>query len=165
MARFVSLDFEDVEHWDKRYTRSYRFRSRSDSQLPSALQPPSTASAWPLTKPLSISSARKAIARAISSGLAKRAIGIRPVMSASVSSCRWVRGSLYSKIQTKLEHRGRVCETGVEDVARRFPFRAGDADQEPALHGSSLVWKALVRCATNPTRSQLVAEYVSCGHV
>jgi hypothetical protein len=38
----------------------------------------------PLVKPLCSGSARKATARAISSGLAKRAIGTRPSISASV---------------------------------------------------------------------------------
>ena len=39
-----------------------------------------------------------------------------------------------SKIQPKLKNDGRVCEAGVEDVDGGFPFRAGDADQEAALH-------------------------------
>ena len=61
-----------------------RLRVRSDSQLPSLLQPPSTDSACPLTNPLSLPSAKKAMARAMSSGDANRAMGMRPVMSASV---------------------------------------------------------------------------------
>jgi len=59
-------------------------RRRSDSQLASAVQPPSTVRVWPLMKPLSFESARKAMARAMSSGEAKRAMGTRCVMSASV---------------------------------------------------------------------------------
>ena len=62
----------------------YRFRARSDSQLPSAVHPPSTASVWPLMNPLNSGSARKQIACAISSGAANRPIGTRPPMSASV---------------------------------------------------------------------------------
>ena len=62
----------------------YRCRNRNDSQLPSAVQPPSTTSACPFTNPLCISSARKRIARAMSSGEANLPIGTRPVTSASV---------------------------------------------------------------------------------
>ena len=54
------------------------------SQLPSPYQPPSTERVWPLTKPLAAGSARNATASAISSGVAKRPIGVRPSMSASV---------------------------------------------------------------------------------
>ena len=93
-ATLFSLNILSIAHlsdavcalmsWVAAAQRHYRFRRRSDSQLPSALHPPSTDKAWPLTKPLSSSSARKAMARAMSSGLAKRPMGIRPVMSASV---------------------------------------------------------------------------------
>lgn len=56
---------------------AYRFRRRTDSQLASAVHPPSTVSVCPLINPLSAPSARKAMARAISSGVAKRPIGTR----------------------------------------------------------------------------------------
>src|SRR5215204_1434131 len=59
-------------------------RRRRLSQLASANQPPSTERVCPLTKPLQSGSARKATALATSSGAAKRAIGTRPSMSASV---------------------------------------------------------------------------------
>src|SRR5215210_4112882 len=59
-------------------------RRRRLSQLASANQPPSTERVCPLTKPLHSRSARKATALATSSGAAKRAIGTRPSMSASV---------------------------------------------------------------------------------
>ena len=64
--------------------RPQRCRSRNDCQLPSAVHPPSTTSVCPLTNPLCASSARNAIALATSSGVANRAIGTRPVMSASL---------------------------------------------------------------------------------
>jgi len=44
--------------------RYHRFRSRTDSQLPSAAQPPSTERQCPLIKLLSLSSARNAMADA-----------------------------------------------------------------------------------------------------
>src|SRR5215469_3939618 len=62
----------------------YRWRSRNDSQLPSAVQPPSTTNVCPFTKPLALSSARNRIASAMSMGEANRPMGIRSVMSASV---------------------------------------------------------------------------------
>ena len=62
---------------------NHAFRRRNDSQLPSLAQPPSTERVWPLMKLLSIGSARNAMARAISSGVAKRPMGTRPAMSAS----------------------------------------------------------------------------------
>jgi hypothetical protein len=62
----------------------HRFLNRTDSQLPSELHPPSTVNVAPFTKPLSLSSARKAIARATSSGRANRPIGTLCVISASV---------------------------------------------------------------------------------
>ena len=61
----------------------YRLLIRRLSQLPSVVQPPSTASVCPFTKPLFSGSARNAMARATSSGVAKRPIGFRLVMSAS----------------------------------------------------------------------------------
>ena len=60
-----------------------RLRSRSVVQLASAVQPPSTGSVTPLTKPLEAGSARKETAAAMSSGEAKRAIGTCSTMSAS----------------------------------------------------------------------------------
>ena len=60
------------------------FLNRTDSQLPSELHPPSTVSVAPFTNPLSLSSARKAIARATSSGRANRPIGTLCVISASI---------------------------------------------------------------------------------
>jgi hypothetical protein len=62
----------------------YLCRNRSDSQLPSEVPPPSTASACPFTNPLSCGSAKNAIAFAISSADANLPIGTRPVISASV---------------------------------------------------------------------------------
>ena len=63
---------------------TFRWSNLRRSQLPSASQPPSTRSSMPFTKPLSFGSARKAIASAISVGLAKRAIGTRFSISASL---------------------------------------------------------------------------------
>jgi hypothetical protein len=60
------------------------FPRRRFSHAPSANQPPSTERVWPLTKPLHSGSARKATVLAMSSGVAKRAIGTRPSMFASV---------------------------------------------------------------------------------
>ncbi len=64
-------------------SRLHRLLIRKLSQLPSIVQPPSTGSAWPLINPLNAGSARNAIARATSSGVANLPIGLRPVMSAS----------------------------------------------------------------------------------
>ena len=61
----------------------HRLLIRKLSQLPSIVQPPSTGSACPLINPLNAGSARNAIARATSSGVANLPIGLRPVMSAS----------------------------------------------------------------------------------
>src|SRR5262249_35262434 len=65
-ARFAHLS-------DPASVRRQRCRRRKDSQLPSTVQPPSTVSACPLMKPLCDSSARKAIANEMSSGVANRA--------------------------------------------------------------------------------------------
>ena len=65
-------------------SKAQRWPSRSDSQLPSAVHPPSTVRAAPLMNPLFVSSSRNRIALATSSGAAKRPMGTRPVMSASV---------------------------------------------------------------------------------
>jgi hypothetical protein len=65
-------------------TRRQRFCMRSEFQLASAVQPPSTGSATPLTKPLRAGAARKATAWAMSSGAANRAMGTRSTMSESV---------------------------------------------------------------------------------
>src|SRR5215469_2251723 len=69
---------------EQRGAESQRLRSRSEVQLASAVQPPSTGSAMPFTNPLRAGSARKATAWAMSPGAAKRAIGTRSTMSASV---------------------------------------------------------------------------------
>jgi hypothetical protein len=64
--------------------RTHRCRRRKLSQLASANHPPSTESVWPLINPLCAGSARNAIADAMSSGVANRPIGTRPVISASL---------------------------------------------------------------------------------
>lgn len=68
----------------ERLAATYRWLRRSDSQLPSAVHPPSTVSAAPLMNPLFFSSARNRMALATSSAVAKRPMGTRPVMSRSV---------------------------------------------------------------------------------
>src|SRR5580692_6528779 len=74
----------DSRNFSESWNAQSLFFNRSDSQLASAVHPPSMASACPLMNPLSRSSARNAIAWAMSPGLAKRPMGTRAVMSASV---------------------------------------------------------------------------------
>ena len=64
--------------------RPQRCCRRRLCQEPSAVQPPSTAIAWPLMKPLAAGSARKLTALAMSSGEAKRPMGTRSSISPSV---------------------------------------------------------------------------------
>jgi hypothetical protein len=61
-----------------------RLRRRRAVQLASAVQPPSTGRATPLTNPLRVGSARNATAAATSSGVANRPMGTCPTMSSSL---------------------------------------------------------------------------------
>ena len=65
----------------------------------------------------------------------------------------WVRGSLCSKIQTKLKHHGRICEARIEDVDGGFPFLAGDASfcfkEIPCLRSRRFCWTR-IRCKATP---------------
>lgn len=74
----------DILANDQYYRGAPRWEMRRASHEPSPAQPPSTLRVWPLTKALFSGSARNATPWAMSWGRAKRAIGMRLMMSASV---------------------------------------------------------------------------------
>ncbi len=85
LAKWSEEDFSTLVRLLRRFVDDVygRVLIRSESQLPSAVQPPSTGKLTPLIKPLSEPSARNAIALATSWGDANRAIGTRFTISAS----------------------------------------------------------------------------------